>query len=196
VDEISFSANNLTASILMISLKVNHSNWGEVAYDIPPEQKQSYVYNNYPLNSNVGCLRELQTNNLSIHLDIPYNLFIASFILYLMCAISVVIYATAQIMVHRKRLIYTELNDVHPHDMTLYQNASTNLPPGLDECVTDFSHAQKILWKHKMAIPRETFQELVDIQVKAIITEDKDYINQQREFGRLVSKAVAKSYVE
>tara|TARA_R110002072_G_scaffold45565_4_gene126788 strand:- start:94220 stop:94957 length:738 start_codon:yes stop_codon:yes gene_type:complete len=201
VDKIGFE-NDVSTIFLGVSNFVSGSggegNWIIVAKDIPVDQKQNYTNYHYPLNSNTGCLRNPYTNILSVTVDISYAIFIASFILYLISGLSIATYAILQVVVFKKRQGYSNMNggvdDVsEPSDLTLFQNSSHELP-SFEKSKNDFAFAQKILWDHREQLDKELFRELINIQLKAIVTENADYTGQQNKFQKSVYKEINKLY--
>lgn len=138
-----------------------------ILHNFDPRNTQKYMKLYYPVGSYVGCL--VSPKGLSIQLEDDGAYFVSAIILYIVCALSLAFYAILQYFIYRRRLTYREFEDDDPADLTLYQN-STLMVPGLSQIKHDFSYAQKMLWSNQEKIEPSRFQELVDLQLKAIVT--------------------------
>lgn len=151
-----------------------------------PVYVDRYMKLYYPLGKMVGCL--VSPEGLSIQIEDAGNYFITAFCLYIFCAFSIAFYAILQYWIYRRRLVYRELDDdCQAQDLTLYQN-STKEVPGLEQVKKDFSYAQKMLWSHQEKINPNHFQELVDLQLKAIVTLSEG--QEKEKFMRAVYKTI------
>lgn len=179
-DTIAYFMHNNTHTKTIIYQNVS------ILHNYNPNTSVTYMNTFYPVDSYVGCL--IFDNEILLYFKSVEVYFIVALVIFGIWVILITYYSIAQACMYKKRLSYQRFDDRDAQDLSLFQNAM--LPVPLERIKTDFAYAQKMLWDYADRIPTAEFEELRELQLKALVTIDLG--GDKSKFMRAVSKTIKK----
>lgn len=168
-----FSQDRFAVEVLFQSGSV--LSWIEVGVYQNLTAAQEFIHECYPRNGTDACY--VSSSDIKLYLSDSYALLTACLVFFILGSICILIYIGLKLLSVFMRRGYRNLDETSTHELDFTSNGSAN-PPPIDfvAAMRSFDDAQRYMWKYKSVIQFADFDKLRQLQMTAIMGNDKDKV--------------------